>query len=320
MKFLTWTLRGFAMAALITAVSTSAFSARTIRFIVPVPAGASTDFIARLMASQVGATEGVTTIVENRPGAAGMIGTEYVSRQPPDGNTVLITPGSYLIDAQIRKVTYHPVESFEPLCALAASPALFVVPSSSPYRTFGDFLKDTAARPGQLSVAAQGPGTSFHIGLMTLISASNAQFNFIPYQGSAPAATAVMGSHVTAAIVGYSVISGPIKAGSLRALAVAADRRMAPLPDVPTFAEHGFPTIRMDNWFGAIAPAKTPADTTSQLIAWFKAAMNAPEAQQKLETQGLYSVLSCGPDFAGFIRRRYAELGDAIKRTGLKND
>jgi tripartite-type tricarboxylate transporter receptor subunit TctC len=320
MKFLTWVLRGFAIAALITAVSTSAFSARTIRFIVPVPAGASTDFIARLIASQVGAIEGVTTVVENRPGAAGMIGTEYVSRQAPDGNTVLITPGSYLIDAQIRKATYHPIESFEPLCALAASPALFVVPSSSPYYTLGDFLKDAAARPGELSVAAQGPGTSFHIGLMTLISKSNTQFNFIPYSGSAPVATAVMGSHVTAGVVGYSVVAGAVKAGSLRALAVASDRRMAPMPDVPTFAESGFPAIRLDNWFGAIAPAKTPADTTSQLIVWFKSAMNAPEAQQKLEIQGLYPVLSCGSDFADLVRRRYAEFGEAIKQIGLKND
>jgi tripartite-type tricarboxylate transporter receptor subunit TctC len=320
MNRLTWVLGGFAMAALVTAVSTSAFSARTIRFIVPVPAGASTDFIARLMASQVGATEGVSTIVENRPGAAGMIGTEYVSRQPPDGNTVLITPGSYLIDAQIRNATYHPIESFEPLCALAASPALFVVPSSSSYRTLGDFLKDAAARPGELSVAAQGPGTSFHLGLLALISKSNTRFNFIPYSGSAPVATAVMGSHVTAGIVGYSVVSGAIKASGLRALAVAADRRMAPFPDVPTFAESGFPTVRMDNWFGAIAPAKIPADTASQLIAWFKTAMSAPEAQQKLEIQGLYSVLTCGTDFSDLVRKRYAELGEAIKQAGLKND
>jgi hypothetical protein len=109
----------------------------------------------------------------------------------------------------------------------------------------------------------EGPGTSFHLGLLTLISKSKAQFNFIPYPGSAPAATAVMGSHVTAAIVGYSVVSGTLKAGNLRALAVAAERRMAPLPDVPTFAEGGFPTIRMDNWFGAIAPAKTSADNKS---------------------------------------------------------
>lgn len=320
MKFLTWVLRGFAIAALITAVSTSAFSARTIRFIVPVPAGASTDFIARLVAAQVGATEGVTAVVENRPGAAGMIGTEYVSRQAADGNTVLITPGSYLIDAQIRNATYHPIESFEPLCALAASPALFVVPSSSPYHTLGDFLKDAAARPEELSVAAQGPGTSFHLGLLALISKSNTRFNFIPYPGGAPVATAVMGSHVTAAIVGYSVISGPVQSGGLRALAVAADRRMASLPDVPTFAESGFPAIRMDNWFGAIAPAKIPADTASQLIAWFKMAMTAPEARQKLEIQGLYSVLSCGSDFADLVRRRYAEFGEAIKQAGLKKE
>jgi tripartite-type tricarboxylate transporter receptor subunit TctC len=156
--------------------------------------------------------------------------------------------------------------------------------------------------------------------LLTLISKSKAQFNFIPYPGSAPAATAVMGSHVTAAIVGYSVVSGTLKAGNLRALAVAAERRMAPLPDVPTFAESGFPTTRMDNWFGAIAPAKTSADTTSQLIAWFKTAMAAPEAQQKLEIQGLYSVLSCGSDFSDLVRRRYAEFGEVIKQAGLKND
>jgi tripartite-type tricarboxylate transporter receptor subunit TctC len=93
---------------------------------------------------------------------------------------------------------------------------------------------------------------------------------------------------------------------------------MAPLPDVPTFAESGFATIRMDNWFGAIAPAKIPADTAGQLIAWFKTAMTAPEAQQKLEIQGLYSVLNCGPDFADLVRRRYAELGEAIKQAGLK--
>jgi tripartite-type tricarboxylate transporter receptor subunit TctC len=127
-----------------------------------------------------------------------------------------------------------------------------------------------------------------------------------------------MGSHVTAGIVGYSVVSGTVKSGDLRALAVAADRRMAPLPDVPTFAESGFATIRMDNWFGAIAPAKIPAATAGQLIAWFKTAMTAPEAQQKLEIQGLYSVLNCGPDFADLVRRRYAELGEAIKQAGLK--
>src|SRR5262249_31049381 len=111
-----------------------------------------------------------------------------------------------------------------------------------------------------------------------------------------------------------------IKAGNLRALAVAADSRMTALPEVPTFAESGFPTVRLDNWFGAIVPAKTPPDITNQLIAWLKKAMGTPEVQQRLETQGLYPVLTCGSDFAALIRRRYEEYGEAIKQAGLKNE
>jgi len=320
MKLLTWMLRGFAAVAVVAAVSTSAISARVIRFIVPVPPGASTDFIARLMAAQIGAAEGVNTVVENRPGASGMIGTEFASRQAADGNTILITPATYLIDAQIRKAPYHPVDSFEPLCALVESPTVLVVPTSSPYRTLADVLKDAAARPGQVSIAAQGPGTTFQLGLTELTAKSNIQVTFVPYPGSAPAVTAVIGSHVMAALAGYSVVSAAVKGGQLRALAVVADHRMAPLPDVPTFAESGFPTVRMDNWFGAIVPAKTPADTTNQLIAWFKTAMNVPEVKQKLEIQDLYPVLTCGSDFADLIGKRYAEYGEAIKQAGLKNE
>jgi tripartite-type tricarboxylate transporter receptor subunit TctC len=319
MKFPVRTLRAFVIAASVVAVSTSAFSARLVRFVVPVPAGASTDFIARLMAAQIG-SEGVDTIVENRPGASGMIGTEFASRQPPDGNTILITAGTYLIDAQIRKAKFHPVNDFEPLCALAASPAVLVVNSSSPHRTLADFLNDAAARPDQLSVAALGPNSSFQLGFIMLTRKSNTQVTFVPYQGSAPAVTAVLGNHVSAAIAGYSVASEAIKSGNLRALAVAADSRMAPLPEVPTFAESGFPTVRLDNWFGAITPAKTPADSTNQLIGWLKKAIGTPEVKQKLELQGLYPVLTCGSDFADLVRHRYEEYGEAIKQAGLKNE
>ncbi|WP_198164893.1 Bug family tripartite tricarboxylate transporter substrate binding protein [Rhodoplanes sp. Z2-YC6860] len=283
------------------------------------PAGASTDFIARLMAAQIG-LEGVDTVVENRPGASGMIGTEFVSRQPHDGNTILVTPGTYLIDAQIRKAKYHPVNDFEPLCSLAASPSVLMVPSSSPYRTLADFLSDAAARPEQLSVAALGPNSASQLGLMTLARESNTRLTFVPFPGSAPAVTAVLGSHVTAAIAGYSVASEAIKSGHLRALAVAADSRAAPLPEVPTFAESGFPTVRLDNWFGAVVPAKTPADTTNQLIGWLTKAIGTPEVKQKLELQGLYPELACGSDFAQLIRRRYEEYGEAIKQAGLKSE
>ena len=316
MNFRAWTVFGFLALALLDAVSASALSGRLIRFIVPVPAGASTDFIARLMAAQIGATEGVDLVVENRPGASGMIGTEFVSRQAPDGNTVLFTPGTYLIDAQIRKAPYHPVNDFEPLCSLVQSPAVFVVPQSSSYRSLADLLKDSR-QPGRVSIAAIGPGSSFQLGLIELMSKSNTQMIFVPYPGSAPVVTDTMGGHVSGGIAGFSVVSQGLKSGKLRALAVASERRMAPLPDVPTFEENGFPTVQMDNWFGAIVPAKTPADAATRLIAWLKAAMNASEVRQKLELQGLYPVLTCGSDFADLIQKRYAAYGLAIKQAGL---
>ena len=246
-----------------------------------------------------------------------MIGTEFVSRQAPDGNTVLFTPGTYLIDAQIRNAPYHPVNDFEPLCSLVQSPAVLVVPQSSPYRSLADLLKDSR-EPGRVSIAAIGPGSSFQLGLIELMSKSNTQMTFVPYPGSAPVVTDTMGGHVSGGIAGFSVVSQGLKSGRLRALAVASERRMTPVPDVPTFEESGFPTVQMDNWFGAIVPAKTPADAATRLIAWLKAAMNASEVTQKLALQGLYPVLTCGPDFADLIHQRYAEYGLAIKRAGLK--
>lgn len=311
---------GLAALVLLDAASSPALSAQVIRLIVPVPAGANTDFIARLMADQIGKTEGGNLIVENRPGASGMIGTEFVSRQPPDGNTVLVTPDTYLVDPQIRKASYHPVNDFEPICSLVESPAVLVVPRSSPFHSLAGLLKGAREHPGQVSIAALGPGSSFQLGLVELMRQSNTQMTFVPYPGTAPAITDTIGGHVSGAVAGFSVVSEALKAGQLRALAVASSRRMQPLNGVATFEESGFPTVQMDNWFGAIVPAKTPAATTTRLIAWFRAAMSVSEVKQKLRSQGLYPVLTCGSDFADFIRERYAAYGLAIKHAGLKSE
>src|SRR5262245_57548405 len=143
-------------------------TSRTIRLIVPVPPGASTDVVARLMAEHISKAQGVTMVVENRPGASGMIGTEFVSRAAPDGNTLLMTANTYLIDAQTRKASYHPVTAFDPICLLVESPAVFLVNSASPYRSVNDLLDAARAKPGALSMAAVGPGSSFQIGFISL--------------------------------------------------------------------------------------------------------------------------------------------------------
>jgi tripartite-type tricarboxylate transporter receptor subunit TctC len=291
---------------------------RTIKLVVPVPPGASTDFVARLMAEQIGRMQGVTMLVENRPGASGMIGTEAVSRAAPDGATLLMTANTYLIDAQVRKASYHPVTSFEPICFLVESPAVLVVNSASPYRTLADLLDAARAKPGVLTMASVGPGTSFHIGFAALTRMANVNMIYVPYAGSAPALNAVLGEHVTSVFAGYAVVAEQVKAGKLRALAVATLKRIAPLPDVPTFDESGVKGLEVDNWFGVIAPAKTAPEILTQLTNWFAAALKGPEVQEKLAAQGLYTVGTCGADFSALLRKRYDEYGRAIHDANIK--
>src|SRR5882724_8713321 len=148
-------------------------SGKTTRLVVPVPAGASTDAVGRLMAEYIGRAQGVTFVVENRPGASGMIGTEQVSRAAPDGTTLLMTANTYLIDAQTRKANYHPVTAFDPICYLVQSPAVFVVNSATPYKTLKDMLDAARAKPGELTMAAVGPGSTFQMGFTTVTRESN---------------------------------------------------------------------------------------------------------------------------------------------------
>jgi tripartite-type tricarboxylate transporter receptor subunit TctC len=308
-----------AVAALaVTVPHASAQSGRTVRLVVPVPPGASTDAVARLMAEQIGRAQGVTIVVENRPGASGMIGTEAVSRAAPDGNTLLMTANTYLIDAQTRKANYHPVTAFDPICYLVQSPAVFVVNSASPYRNLKDLLDAARAKPGKMSMAAVGPGSTFQMGFTTFTRAAGVDMTYVPYPGSAPAATAVMGQHVTSAFAGYAVVAEQIKADKLRALAVGTAKRIEPLPDVPTFGEQGFKNLEVDNWFGIVAPAGTPKDVLTQFAGWLKAAMVDPEVRAKLALQGLYPVGICGDEFAAYVRKRYDDYGEMIRESNIK--
>jgi tripartite-type tricarboxylate transporter receptor subunit TctC len=311
-------LTGLALA--VSGQGASAQSGKTIRLVVPVPPGASTDAIGRLMAEQIGRTQGVTIVVENRPGAAGMIGTEQVSRATPDGTTLLMTANTYLIDAQTRKASYHPVTAFDPICYLVQSPAVFVVNSATPYRNLKDMLDAAKAKPGELTMAAVGPGSTFQMGFTTMAKAAGVSMTYVPYQGSAPAVTAVMGQHVTSAFAGYAVVAENVKADKLRALGVATARRIEPLPNVATFAEQGFKGLDVDNWFGVVAPHGTPKEVLAQLGSWFKAALAEPEVKAKLALQGLYPVGQCGDEFAAYVKKRFGEYGEMIRESNIKTE
>jgi tripartite-type tricarboxylate transporter receptor subunit TctC len=293
-------------------------SGRTIKLIVAMPAGASTDSVARAMAEQIGKAQGVTMVVENRVGASGMIGTEAAARAAPDGTTLLMSANTYLIDAQTRKANYHPVTAFDPICRLVQTPAVFVVNSASPYRNLKDLFDAAKAKPGELSTAAVGPGSTFQMGFNSFTRMAGVNMIFVPFPGSGPAVTAVLGEHVTSAFAGYAQVAEHIKAGKLRALGVATAKRIEPMPDLPTFDESGFKNLEVDVWFGAMAPAGVPKELLTQLIGWFRTALADPEVKTKLALQGLYPVESCGEEFGAYIRKRYDDYGEAIRDANMK--
>jgi len=293
-------------------------AARTIRIVVPFPAGGSADILARLLGEQINKANGPTVVIENRPGGGASIAYEAVARAAPDGNTLVINGNSIVINPNLRKVNYDPIASFEPICYLVSSPNLIVVNSDSPYRTLNDYIAAARAKPGELAFAAVGPATTQHIGFEQFKRLANINVTYVPYTGGAPAITALLGGHVSAALQNYSEAVEQLNAGKLRALASLTRARIPPLPNVPTAAELGLKDYEVEVWFGVLAPAKTPKDATAQLATWFKAAMQAPDVKQKLNNLGLYPVGTCLDDFAAHIRRQFDDYGRIIRQATIE--
>jgi tripartite-type tricarboxylate transporter receptor subunit TctC len=305
-------------AALLITMSRDASSqaARVIRIVVPFPPGGPTDTLARLLAEQISRAQRATFAVENRPGASSVIGTEAVSRAAPDGATLLINSPAFLINPHLQKLDYDPLNGFEPVCHLVNSPTVVVVSGASPFRSLADLIGAARGKPGELTLASVGPGSVTQIAFEALKRAAKVDMTFIPYPGMAPAATAVMGEHVSSGWLDYAQAGEQVKSGKLRALAAAAG--IAALPDVPTIAELGYNDVDADPWFGVVAPAKTPKETVAQLGGWFAAALQDPEVKNRLAALGFRPVGTCGADFAAFMLKQSAEYGRVIREANIK--
>src|SRR5580704_11426627 len=209
------------LAALVATFGNSASSqtARTVRLVVPYTPGSGPDILARLVAEQAGRQNGPTVVVEDRPGAGTVIGTEAVARSAPDGNTVLMVAPSFIINPSLRKVNYDPLRDFEPICQLAATPMVIVVNAAAPYRSLADLLDAARAKPGELTLGSGGPGSSLHIGFEILRRAAGINMTYVPYAGNAPAINALLGGHLTSVYADYPTVVEQLKAGTLHALA-----------------------------------------------------------------------------------------------------
>jgi tripartite-type tricarboxylate transporter receptor subunit TctC len=292
--------------------------ARTIRIVVPFPAGGSADDLARLLAEEIGRSRGVNLVIENRPGAGTVVASEAVSRAAPDGNTLLIVANSFVINPSLKKLNYDPFVSFAPVCHLVSSPLIIAVNSDAPYRSLADLVNAAHAKPGELTMASVAPATTQHIAFEMLKRAADINMIHVPYPGGAPAVTALLGGHVTAVIANYSEVEAYLAAGRLRALATASRQRIQAAPDLPTVAESGYPNYESEVWFGIVAPAKTAPETISQLAGWFGAALQSASVKEKLQQQEMYPVGACGPDFAAHLRAQFDAYARVIREADIK--
>jgi tripartite-type tricarboxylate transporter receptor subunit TctC len=195
---------------------------------------------------------------------------------------------------------------------------VIVVNSASPYRTLAELMNAARSKPGDLTMASIGPASNQHIAIATQKRTSKIDLTYVPYPGSAPAVNAVLGEHVTSLFAAYANVGEQIAAGRMRALAAATAKRIETLPDEPTVAESGYSDFELDNWFGVVAPARTPKETVTQIAGWFKAAMQVPDVKAKLANQGLYPSGICGSDFAALLRKQNEEFGRAIREADIK--
>jgi tripartite-type tricarboxylate transporter receptor subunit TctC len=307
-----------AFVAALSVTGAQAQSGRQVRFIVPFPAGGGADLLIRVLAEQIGKAQGVATVVENRPGAASVIGTEAASRAAPDGNTLLIVANSFIIHPNFKKLNYDPLTSFEPVCLLANSPQVIVVNSASPYRSLTEMVDAARAKPGALSNASVGPASTQQIGFEQFKMAAKINMTYVPFNGNAPALNSLLGGHVTAVMANYAEAVEHVNGGKLRALGTGGKTRIETWPNVPTIAEQGYPGYEVAVWYGLVTPAKTPKETVAQLSQWCGSAMQAPDLKPKWAQQGLTPVGSPAAEFAAHLKKESADYARVIKEAGIK--
>lgn len=294
-------LKGFLSSSLllIFAAHAADYPSGPVRAIVPYPPGGGTDIIARQVSARLTERWGYALVIDNRAGAATVIGTELAARAVPDGYTLLITTGTHAVNASlVKKLPFDPLKSFEPVSLLATAANVLVVHPSMPAKTVKEFIALAKARPGSINYSSSGNGGTGHLAMEMLKLAAVVDITHIPYKGAGPAVTALVAGEVATSITNLIAAMPQIRANRMRVLAVTSGKRSIALPAVPTIAESGYAGFDASGWFAVYAPAKTPRAIINKLADDFRSVVKLPEVQQSLAAQGAESVGST-PDELG---------------------
>jgi tripartite-type tricarboxylate transporter receptor subunit TctC len=295
---------------------------RPIRMVVAFPAGGPTDFVARLVADKLKALLGQNVIVDNRPGANGAIGAEYVARSDPDGSTLFMTTvGAVAVTPHLMdKPPYDPLKDFAAVSLVVRNTTILVVKPDMPVGSTKDLAKLAAQKPGAIAIASTGSGSMPHLALELFASSAGVKFLHVPYRGAAPALTDLLGGQVQGMFADTPVLLSQIQAGKIRALGAASATRNAALPDIPTLAEQGFPDTSADNWYGLLAPSRTPAPVVAKLHDAVVAALAAPEIKDRLIQSGAIPAPSSSVEFAKLMSDELARWGKVVREKNIKGD
>jgi tripartite-type tricarboxylate transporter receptor subunit TctC len=298
------------------------FPTRTARIVVAFPAGGPTDFVARLLADRLKTLLGQSVVVENKPGANGTIGAEYVARGEADGHLLFLTTvGAVAITPHLAaKLPYDPIKDFAPVTLVVRNTTILVVKTGTPVGSASELAVLAEKKPGIIPFASTGSGSMTHLALELFQAAAGVKFLHVPYRGAAPALTDLLGGTVQAMFADAPVLMPHIMGGALKALGAASAARNSALPDVPTLAEQGFADTVADNWYGLLAPARTPSAIITRLHDAAVAAIGAPEVREKLVASGAVPAPSSSAEFGRFLAAELARWGRVVQERHITAD
>ncbi len=295
---------------------------RPIRLVVAFAAGGTTDFVARQLAERAKASLGQSIVVENKPGANGAIGAEYVAKSEPDGYTLFFsTAGALAINPTMRSdLPYDPIKDFTPIVPVARNTVLFAVNPTLGVATAQEMIARAKEKPGTITVAITGVGAISHLAIEMLQIAAGIKLQYVPYRGAGQAVADFIGGQLNAMSAEVPVLMPQIKAGKATILAVSAQNRSDVLPEVPTFAELGYPDVIADNWSGVLAPPKTPAAIVARLNQAFNAVVRDPEVRRRFAENGVSTIGGTPEDLTELIKSETARWRKVVKETGVKSE
>jgi len=310
----------FALPILGHSQSTTPYPAKPIRLIVPFAPGGGTDILARSLGQLLGSSLGQQVIVDNRPGAGGVLGAELTAKSAPDGYTIMMVSSSYSVNPALYKLSFDPIKDLTPISQVASVPFVLVAHPSVPINNLRELIALAKAKPGQLNFASSGLGSSPHLAGEYFNMRAGTQIKHIPYKGGGPAIADVMGGHVQ--FLFSTVVQGipHIKSESLKAIAIGSLKRSAALPDVPTIAESGIPGYDVTNWFGILGPRDMPRQIVEKLSTEIAKHLRNPEFMAKLAAEGAEPVGSTPVEFAQLISSEIEKYGRIVKETQIKVD